>query len=122
MRTAAPASKNRDGFTLVELLTVIGIIGILAALLLSGISAVKGHAKRTVCMNNLRQISLGVRLYSDDSNDKSPKPARFMSNPYDAYKQLMKSYVGLKGASSAQDRLFACPAGERQLKFSSDDN
>ena len=110
MRTAAPASKNRDGFTLVELLTVIGIIGILAALLLSGISAVKGHAKRTVCMNNLRQISLGVRLYSDDSNDKSPKPARFMSNPYDAYKQLMKSYVGLKGASSAQDRLFACPA------------
>src|SRR5271157_1820613 len=108
--TPAPASKNRDGFTLVELLVVIGIIGILAALLLSAISAAKGHARRTVCMNNLRQINLGVRMYSDDSNDKSPKSTNRKSHPYDAYKELMKSYVGLKGASSVQDRLFACPA------------
>jgi type II secretory pathway pseudopilin PulG len=92
------------------MLVVIGIIGVLAALLLSAISAAKGHAKRTACLNNLRQINLGVRMYSDDSNDKSPKPGRWIPKPYDAYKQLMKSYVGLKGASSAQDRLFACPA------------
>jgi prepilin-type N-terminal cleavage/methylation domain-containing protein len=110
IRITAPASTNRDGFTLVELLVVIGIIGILAALLLSAISAAKGHARRTVCMNNLRQINLGVRMYSDDSNDKSPKSASRTSHPYDAYKELMKSYVGLRGASSVQDRLFACPA------------
>ena len=110
IRTTAPASKNRNGFTLVELLVVIGIIGILAALLLSALSAAKGHARRTVCMNNLRQINLGVRMYSDDSNDKSPKPAIAVSNPYDAYKELMKSYVGLRGQSSERDKLFACPA------------
>jgi hypothetical protein len=94
----------------VELLVAIGIIGILAALLLSAINAAKDHARRTVCMNNLRQINLGVRMYSDDSNDKSPKSTLRRISPYDAYKELMKSYVGLRGASSAQDSLFACPA------------
>jgi prepilin-type processing-associated H-X9-DG protein len=96
--------------TLVELLAVMGIIGVLAGLLLSVVSAAKGHARRTVCMNNLRQINLGVRMYSDDANDKAPRPAGRVSRPYDAYKELMKSYVGLRGALSAQDRLFACPA------------
>jgi prepilin-type N-terminal cleavage/methylation domain-containing protein len=110
IRATAPASKNRDGFTLVELLVVIGIIGILAALLLSALSVAKGHARRTVCMNNLRQINLGVRMYSDDSNDKSPKPAIAVSNPYDAYKELVKSYVGLRGQSSEREKLFVCPA------------
>jgi len=109
IRPPAPASQNRDGFTLMELLVVMGIIGLLAALLLSAISAAKGHAKRIVCVNNLRQINLGVRMYSDDSNDKSPKPA-WHPNPYGAYKELMKSYVGLSGGPSPRDRLFACPA------------
>jgi len=97
------------GFTLIELLMVIVIIGILAALLLAAVSSAKGKARRVICTNGLRQISLGVQMYSDDSNDKSPKPA-WRANPYQAYKQLVKNYVGLKGASSAQDRLFACPA------------
>ena len=86
------------------------IIAILASLLLVGISGAKGKARRTVCTGNLRQINQGVRMYSDDSNDKSPKPAIGVSNPYNAYKELMKSYVGLRGQSSKQDKLFACPA------------
>ena len=101
---------NIKGFTLVELLMVMAIIAILAALLLAAISGVIGKARRTTCMNNLRQIDLGVRMYSDDSNDKSPKPAARVSSPYIAYKELMKSYVGLRGQSSPQDKLFACPA------------
>jgi prepilin-type N-terminal cleavage/methylation domain-containing protein len=103
-------SRNRDGLTLVELLVVICIICILAALLLSALGAAQSHARRTVCLNNLRQIGMGVRMYSDDSNDKSPKPASRVSSPYTVYKELMKSYVGAKGVSSTQDRLFACPA------------
>jgi prepilin-type N-terminal cleavage/methylation domain-containing protein/prepilin-type processing-associated H-X9-DG protein len=102
--------KPQTGFTLVELLVVIAFIAILASLLLAAVSSAKGKARRMVCTGNLRQINLGVRMYSDDSNDKSPKPATWVSNPYSAYKELMKSYVGLRGKSSPQDKLFACPA------------
>lgn len=102
--------KANTGFTLLELLVVIAIIAILASLLLVAISGAQGKARRTVCTGNLRQINLGVRMYSDDSNDRSPKPVARVSNPYSAYKELMKSYVGLRGKSSAQDKLFACPA------------
>jgi prepilin-type N-terminal cleavage/methylation domain-containing protein/prepilin-type processing-associated H-X9-DG protein len=107
--------KSTSAFTLIELLMVIAVIGILAALLLPALSRAKAKAQRTACMNNLRQINLGIRMYSDDSNDASPSPGsaagptNFVSL-YSAYKQLMKNYVGVNGASSPQDKLFACPA------------
>jgi prepilin-type N-terminal cleavage/methylation domain-containing protein len=100
------AIKSDGAFTLIELLVVIAIIGILAALMLPVLSAVKGNAKRTACLNNLKQINLGVRMYCDDSSDVSP----VTRIPWIVYKELMKSYVGLKGSSSPQDRIFACPA------------
>jgi prepilin-type N-terminal cleavage/methylation domain-containing protein len=107
-------------FTVVELLVVIAIIAILAALLFPVLSAVKARAQRTACINNLRQINLGVRMYSDDSSDKAP------SNPHKkndyildfaGYKNAMKNYVGLNGASSPQDKLFACPADNFYYEF-----
>ena len=111
------SSKVAEGFTLIELLVVIAIIAILAALLLVGVSSAKAKAQRTVCVNNLRQISLGVRMYSDDSHDASPSTGaaglpltNAFQSLYSGYKLLMKNYVGLKGASSPQDKLFACPA------------
>ena len=106
--------KTETGFTLIELLVVIAIIAIIAALLLPILSSAKAKAQRTVCINNLRQINLGVRMYSDDSNDASPSPGgtnfRTAFTGYTGYKELMKHYVGLNGSSSRQDRLFACPA------------
>ena len=102
-------NRKRTGFTLVELLVVLAIIAMLAALLLAAIGSANGKARRMVCLNNLRQINLGVRLYSDDAHDKTPNPGA-VSHPYDAYKELMKSYLGLRGKSSERDRVFACPA------------
>jgi len=104
-------SKVTDGFTLVELLVVIAIVAVLAALLLPVLSHTRAKAERTTCMNNLRQINLGVRMYSDESNDATPSPGPrgTVGRFYFGYKELMKNYVGLKGVSSQQDKLFACP-------------
>jgi prepilin-type N-terminal cleavage/methylation domain-containing protein len=110
------SSKAAKGFTLTELLVVIAIIAILAALLLPVLSSAKAKAQRTVCVNNLRQLNPGVRMYSDDSHDASPSPGSAgltstnILSLYSGYKALMKNYVGLNGASSPQDKLFACPA------------
>ncbi len=108
--------RSTRAFTLVELLVVVVIIAILAALLFPAVSAAKARARRAVCMNNLRQINLGLRMYTDDFSDLSPKTPFTNNFPsmqnlidFTGFKKLMKNNVGLNGVSSAQDKLFACP-------------
>ena len=67
MRSPRTTSRAR-AFTLVELLVVIAIIGLLAALLLPGVSRAKGSAMKTACISNLKQINLGLRMYADDDS------------------------------------------------------
>jgi len=108
-------SRTAKGFTLLELLLVMAVNAILAALLLPTLSGAKARVRRTACLSNLRQINLAIRIYSDDSNDAMPSPGippgRHGLKPlYTGYRELIKGYVGLTGAPSPQDRLFACPA------------
>lgn len=59
-------------FTLIELLTVIAIIGILAAILIPVVGKVRETARQAVCGSNIRQISVAILLFADDNNGVLP--------------------------------------------------
>ena len=65
-------SLRPTGFTLVEMLVVIGIISTLAALLLPAVNLAKMRATRIVCINNLRQVGLGFHMFLHDHDNKLP--------------------------------------------------
>ena len=64
------------GFTLVEILTVLAVIGILMGLLLPALNGARENSRRVHCMNNLRQIGLAMMAYSGDNGNHVPTVER----------------------------------------------
>ncbi len=66
------APRQRDGFTLVEMLVVISIIVVLAALLLPAVMGARESARSTQCMSNIRQLHLGLQRFVDTKKSYTP--------------------------------------------------
>lgn len=59
-------SKKRNGFTLVELLVVVAIIGVLIGITFPAVQTIRNSARRAVCQNNLRQLALATKTYESN--------------------------------------------------------
>lgn len=124
--TTESSSRNPDdrftshvhhAFSLVELLVVLAIIGIMAALLLPALSAAKARANNTVCVSNLRQLGIATRLYSEDNNNTLPSAEILPTDPIDPQHPLpricdvLASYVGKAiGTNANTATVFRCPS------------
>lgn len=117
--------KRLAGFNLLEMLVVIAIVAILAALILPALSRAKSKARATQCLNNLRQWGLTYRQYADDNQDYLPrrgqgvKPLEQIDRPEDwfnalppylklpTYQQLFTNNQRFRAGSQS---VFVCPA------------
>jgi prepilin-type N-terminal cleavage/methylation domain-containing protein len=79
-------SGHKRGFTLTELLVVVGIIALLIALLLPALAKARDQANKTKCLSNLRQLAISAIMYADQNKGRYPLELRNNNNGINAFK------------------------------------
>ena len=118
IRTVAKVGGNRRGyFTLIELLVVIAIIAILAGMLLPALQAARDKAKAISCTNKMKQLGLGMFLYSGDYTEHLPAYA----SP--RWTKQVLPYIGIKTFSPGTlNGALCCDAYTRETTIGSKNN
>ncbi|MEO7932499.1 MAG: type II secretion system protein [Chthoniobacterales bacterium] len=114
MNTPHPLRRQRQtAFTLIELMVVIVIIGVLAAILLPVMSKMRVKANTTKCAANLRQIGTGFILYAADNNGKFPAQAgtvsNFMIDPAKSFARSVDGYLQPGSTGIIASPVWNCP-------------
>ncbi|GEM_PF-2320670 len=93
---------KKNTFTLIELLTVIAIIAILAGLLLPAVNRARAAGQKTACLNNLSQLGKAEALFMGDNKNKTV-PADYLDDKRYNYVACVWQYVG------ETEKIFQCP-------------
>jgi prepilin-type processing-associated H-X9-DG protein len=103
--------KRRDAFTLNELIVLIAASTLTGALLLASLGDAKEKVLTAACMSNLREISLAIRLYTNDNNGYMP-PASYGAATIGPWPKLLGPYLPQRSTnfSSRANIVFVCPS------------
>jgi len=105
-------SASTRGFTLVELLVVVGIVAVLIAMLMPALSKAREQARLTQCMSGARQIFMGVEMYCGDNKDYYPFGYASATYPFTPYRTWHDQLTELKYIRKAsQTNRGGCPHG-----------
>lgn len=107
---AVRRSRAQRGFTRTDLLVALAAVSLLGALALGWVNRQRRSARLALCTDNLGRVAKAVLAFAADHDGTLPdNPPNPPGELWWWYKEQVKSYAGLTGASSSEDRVFACP-------------
>ena len=108
--------KLESALTLTEVLVIVAVLAILVVLLLPALYSPVGYAPRTQCVNNLKQIGLGFRMWAKDHNSKFPMGIPINERGTQEWITTGEAFRHFQALSNEllTTRLLACPADIRQ--------
>ena len=118
----SPVMKSKSGlpknwaFTFIGLLMIIAVIAILAAMLLPALSQAKGRAQRINCVNNLKQVGLGFRVWALDNGDSNPMGVPTNKHGTAEWVEGGNAFRHFQALSNelSTPKILACPSDVRQ--------